>query len=62
MFHRKLIAMQYTVKAERFTGLNIRGFSPTKFFVELLSRCIGHLPKAKIHGKTFAVSSKTGKV
>ena len=52
-----------TVDMERFTGLNIHGFSHMKFFTEILSRCIGHqclLPK--IHKKTFTVSSKTVKV
>ena len=51
---------------ERFDGLNIRGFSPMKFFVEILLRYIGHqcsllYLKLKIHGKTFVVSSKTAK-
>ena len=51
---------------ERFAGLNIRGFSPMKFFAEILTRCIGHqcsllYLKLKIHRKTFAVSSKTAK-
>ena len=31
-----------TVDVERFTGLNIRGFSPMIFFAEILSRCIGY--------------------
>ena len=32
----------YTVNRERFTGINIRGFSSMKFFMEILLRCIGH--------------------
>ena len=40
-----------TIDMERFAGLNIRGFSFMKFFVKILSRCIGHqcyyLPIAK---------------
>ena len=31
-----------TLNKERFAGLNIRGFSPMKFFVEILSQFIGH--------------------
>ena len=31
-----------TVNVERFTGLNIRSFSPMKFFTETISQCIGH--------------------
>ena len=34
--------LQYTVKVEKFAGLNIRGFSAIKFFTEIISRCIGH--------------------
>ena len=33
---------QTTVDMETFTGLNIRGFSPIKFFAEVPSWCIGH--------------------
>ena len=32
---------RYTVNGERFTGLNIRGFSPMNFFMEILSQCLG---------------------
>ena len=35
-------ASQTTVDVEGFAGLNIRGFSPIKFFVEVPSWCIGH--------------------
>ena len=31
-----------TVDGERFAGLNIRGFSAIKVFMEILSRCLGH--------------------
>ena len=31
-----------TVNRERFAGLNIRGFSPMKFFTEIILQCIGH--------------------
>ena len=31
-----------TVDMERLAGLNIRGFSPIKFFAGILSQCIGH--------------------
>ena len=37
-----LTICQYTVDVERFVGLNIHGISPMKFFVEILSRRIGH--------------------
>ena len=55
-----------TIDLERFAELNIYGFSPTKFFVEIVSQCIGHqcsilYLKLKIRGKTFAVSSKITK-
>ena len=56
------------VDVEIFAGLNIRGFSPMKFFAEIFSRCIlatnvHYLPKAKkFMEKLFAVSSKTAKV
>ena len=30
-----------TVNVERFAGLNIRGYSPMKVFVGILSRCLG---------------------
>ena len=55
-----------TVDRERFAGLNIRGFSAIKVFVEILSRCLGHkyllfstIKKrdACIHGKTFTVAT-----
>ena len=32
----------YTIDMERFAGLNIRDFSPMKFFADILSWCIGH--------------------
>ena len=32
---------QYTVNGERFAGLNICDFSPMKFFMEMLSWCLG---------------------
>ena len=56
-----------TVDVETFTGLNISGFSPMKFlqkyFHGALTTSIHYLPTVyvKIHGKTFAVSSKTMK-
>ena len=31
-----------TVDGERFTGLNIHGFSIIKVFVEIFSHCLGH--------------------
>ena len=31
-----------TVDGERFTGLNIHGFSAIEVFTEILSRCLGH--------------------
>ena len=31
-----------TVDGERFAGLNIRGFSTIKVFMEIFSRCFGH--------------------
>ena len=31
-----------TVNVEIFAGLNIHGFSPMKFFMEIISQCIGH--------------------
>ena len=34
--------IETTINVERFAGVNIRGFSPMKFFAEILSRCIGH--------------------
>ena len=44
----------YTVDVERFARLNIRGFSPMKFFAEILSRCSVHyLPKAKNSRENF---------
>ena len=52
----------HTIDVERFTGLNICGFSSMKFFTKMLSRCIGlqcyYLPIAKNSQETFAVSSK----
>ena len=30
-----------TINGERFAGLNIRGFSPMKFFTGIFSRCLG---------------------
>ena len=30
-----------TINVERFAGLNIRGFSPVKFFTEIFLRCLG---------------------
>ena len=50
-----------TADMERFAGLNIHGFSLIKFFAVILSQCIGHqcsLLTAKIHAKSFTVSSK----
>ena len=32
----------YTVDGEKFTGLNIHGFSAIKVFTEILLRCLGH--------------------
>ena len=32
----------YTVDRERFTGLNIRGFSAFEVFMKILSHCPGH--------------------
>ena len=32
----------HTVDGERFTGLNIRGFSAIKVFAEILLHCLGH--------------------
>ena len=47
----------YTVDVERFTGLNICGFSPMKFFVEILRGALAtsvyYLPVAKISQKNF---------
>ena len=37
-----IVSMDYTTNRERFAGLNICGFSPMKFFAEILSWCIGH--------------------
>ena len=34
--------VQHIVDGERFSGLNIRGFSAIKVFTEILSRCLGH--------------------
>ena len=57
----------HTIDGERFTGLNICGFSAIEVFTEILSRCLGHkyLVQLKrgtyIHGKTFAVLLKTVK-
>ena len=31
-----------TVDGERFTGLNIRGFSAIEVFMEIVLRCLGH--------------------
>ena len=33
--------LPYTVNGERFAGLNIRGFSPMKFFTEMVLQCLG---------------------
>ena len=56
----------HTVNVERFAGLNIHGFSPMKFlwkyFHGALATSVYCLSIAKIHGKTFAVLSKTAKV
>ena len=37
-----VIMTMNTVDGERFTGLNIRGFSAIKVFTEILSCCLGH--------------------
>ena len=59
---------------ERFTGLNIRGFSAIEVFAEIFLRCLGHMhcisthylvylkSGTYIHGKTFTVLLKTVKV
>ena len=55
----------YTVDGERFTGLNICGFSAIEVFTEILLRCLGHSTHylvqlkrgAFIHRKTFAVAT-----
>ena len=31
-----------TINMERFAGVNIRGFSPIKFFTGILSQCLDH--------------------
>ena len=36
------IVARITVYVERVAGLNIHGFSPMKFFAEILLQCIGH--------------------
>ena len=46
---------------ERFTGLNIHGFSPKKFFVEILSRWIYYLLIAKYSQENFDVTLKNHK-
>ena len=55
-----------TVDVERFAGLNVCGFNPTKVFVEILSCCLSQkcllLKRGTyIHGKTFVVLLKTTK-
>ena len=37
-----IVSIDYTANGKRFAGLNIRGFSPMKFFVEILLRCTVH--------------------
>ena len=37
----KNLVVDYTVDMERFTGLNVRGFSLIKVLAEVLSRCLG---------------------
>ena len=37
-----IVSIDYTANEERFAGLNICGFSPMNFFMEILSQCIGH--------------------
>ena len=32
----------YTIDRERFTGLNILGFSTIEVFAKIFSRCLGH--------------------
>ena len=53
---------------ERYAGLNIRGFSPVKFFVGILLQCsassayyLRTFCSLSIHGKTFKVFLKTMK-
>ena len=49
----------HTVDVERVTGLNIHGFSPMRFFAEILSQCIAlatsvyYLPIAKNSQENF---------
>ena len=40
--HSYCILLTITVNGEKVAGLNIHGFSPMKFFAEILSRRIGH--------------------
>ena len=37
----KNLVVDYTIDVERFTGLNVHGFSLIKVFAEVLSRCLG---------------------
>ena len=36
------VPIKYTIGGERFTGLNIRGFSAIEVFAEIFSRCLDH--------------------
>ena len=38
----KHFTVSYTVDGERFTGLNIHGFSTIEVFTEIFSHCLGH--------------------
>ena len=42
MMHIWYLPYGYTVDIKRFDGLSICGFSPMKFFAEILSRCVDH--------------------
>ena len=42
-----------TIYVERFAGLNIRGFSPMKFFAEIILRHIGHQCLLFTYSKKF---------
>ena len=36
----RFVTYAYTIDVKRFAGLNIRSFSPVKFFMEILLQCI----------------------